>query len=174
MNRPDPAEHAEYYSRYIELVPDGDLLSTLASQIGETQVMLNNVGADREEHRYAPGKWSIREVVGHLIDTERVFAFRALWFARAAGSEMPSMEQNDWAEVSNAGRRPLPDLSREWSLLRANTIEMFRGFDDEAWSRAGVASGNRITPRACAWIIAGHERWHRQGLVHDYGLEPDA
>lgn len=175
MHRPDPGEHVTYYSRYIELVPDGDdLLTTLATQMEETQALLAGVPADREEYRYAPGKWSIREVVGHLIDIERVFTLRALWFARTLGGELPAMEENDWAAISNAGQRPLAGLAEEWALLRRSSLAMFQGFDAEAWNRAGIASGNPITVRACAWIIAGHERWHRQGLKHNYGVGREA
>jgi uncharacterized damage-inducible protein DinB len=174
MSRPDPSEHAAYYSRYIDLVPEGDVLRTLAAQMEETQALLASVPPDRETYRYAPGKWSVRQVVGHLIDTERVFAFRSLWFARAAGSPMPSMEQNDWAEVSNAGTRALAELREEWAALRRATIALLGGYDEEAWTRAGVASDNPISVRACAWIIAGHEIWHRRGLVRDYGVPVDA
>ncbi|MDP2481589.1 MAG: DinB family protein [Candidatus Palauibacterales bacterium] len=170
MSRPDPSEHAAYYSRYIDLVPEGDVPRTLATQMDETQALLASVPPDRETYRYAPGKWSIRQVVGHLIDTERVFAFRSLWFARAAGSALPSMEQNEWAEVSNAGSRALTELRDEWAALRRDTVAMLRGFDDEAWTCTGVASDSPISVRACAWIIAGHELWHRRGLVRDYGV----
>lgn len=170
MPRPDPSEHAPYYSRYVDLVPDGDLIRTLASQMDETQALLASVPPERETYRYVPGKWSVREVVGHLIDTERVFAFRSLWFARAAGSPMPSMDQEAWAGVSNAGTRALAELREEWAALRRDTIALLRGYDVEAWKRTGVASDNPISVRACAWVIAGHELWHRRGLVRDYGV----
>ena len=170
MQRPAKSEHVDYFSRYIDLVPDGDVLETLATQIDETQALLASVPAERENYSYAPGKWSIREVVGHLIDTERVFMLRALWFARAGGGELPSMEQDEWADASNAGERPLAELREEWVRLRADTLALLRGFPDEAWSRVGVASGKPMSVRACAWNIAGHELWHRRGLQRDYGI----
>lgn len=170
MTRPEPSEHAPYYSRYIDLVPDGDLLETLASQMDETQALLASVPPGRETYRYASGKWSIRQVVGHLIDTERLFAFRSLWFARGAESPLPGMEQDEWAEVSNAADRPLAELREEWRALRRDTITLLGGYDDAARGRAGVASDNPISVRACGWIVAGHERWHRRGLQKDYGV----
>jgi hypothetical protein len=173
MSRPDPSEHAEYYSRYVDLVPDGDLLETLAAQRDETRALLASVPPERETYRYAPDKWTVREVVGHLIDTERLFAFRSLWFARGAGTPQPGMEQNEWAEASNAGARPLADLREEWAAVRRATIALLGGYDEEAWARTGVASGNPISVRACAWIIAGHELWHRRGLARDYGVGPE-
>jgi hypothetical protein len=151
-------------------VPDGDLLRTLAAQGDETQALLASVPPQRETYRYAPEKWSIRQVVGHLIDTERLFSFRSLWFARAAGSPLPGMEQEAWGQVSNAGARSLAELREEWAAVRRATIALLRGYDDEAWARAGVASDSPISVRACAWVIAGHELWHRRGLARDYGV----
>ena len=170
MTRPDPSEHAPYYSRYIDLVPDGDVLRTLAAQGKETRALLASVPPERETYRYAPGKWSLRQVVGHLIDTERLFAFRSLWFARGAASPLPGMEQDEWARVSNAGDRALEELREEWAAARRDTLALLGGYDDEAWARTGVASDNPISVRACAWIIAGHELWHQRGLARDYGL----
>jgi len=170
MPRPDPSEHAPYYSRYIDLVPDGDLVRTLATQGEETRARLASVPPERETYRYAPGKWSLRQVVGHLIDTERLFAFRSLWFARGAGSPLPGMEQDEWAEVSDAADRPLAELLGEWAAVRRDTLALLGGYDEAAWARSGVASDNPMSVRACGWIIAGHELWHRRGLERDYGV----
>ncbi|MCG6954969.1 MAG: DinB family protein [Gemmatimonadetes bacterium] len=168
MTRPAADEFNEYYRRYIDLVPDGDILATLKAQMAETQGLLASVPADREEYRYAEGKWSVREVVGHLVDTEHLFAFRALWAARGAAAEQPSMEQNAWADVSNAGGRPLAELAEEWAALRRAVVLMGAGFDEGAWSRRGVASGNAFSVRAAMWIVAGHELHHRRLLEQKY------
>jgi uncharacterized damage-inducible protein DinB len=168
--RPAEDDFAEYYGGYIGLVPDGDIVETLARQFEETRSLLASVPPDGEEYRYAEGKWSIREVVGHLLDTERVFAFRALWFARGAPDAQPGMEQDDWAAAANAGARPLADLVDEWAALRRSNVLMFGGFAAPAWSRRGRASGMELTVRAAAWIVAGHERHHLRGLRRDYGL----
>jgi hypothetical protein len=170
LPRPAPDEHAAYYGTYIGQVPDGDILELLATQVDETVALLSAVAPERETYRYAPGKWSIREVVGHIIDTERVFALRALWFARRAEGAQPSMDQDRWAEVSNAGDRPLADLIAELRAVRDASLALFASFDDEIGLRQGVASGNAFTVRAIAWIIAGHERHHRTILRREYGV----
>jgi hypothetical protein len=168
MQRPGPSEHHEYYSGYIDLVPDGDVLASLETQIGRTLELLGTIPRTKEEHRYAPGKWSIREVVGHLVDAERVFAFRALWMARGASGELGSMEQDEWAATSNAGSRSLAGLAREWGVLRGANVLMFRSFDDAMWARQGIASGRSFAVRTFPWIIAGHELHHRVRLERDY------
>ncbi|MGD8278697.1 MAG: DinB family protein [Gemmatimonadota bacterium] len=170
LPRPAPDEHAPYFSTYIDQVPDGDITELLATQVEQTIRLLAAVAPERETYRYAPGKWSVREVIGHVIDTERVFAARALWFARKAEGAMPSMDQNPWAATSNAGARPLADLIAELRAVREASLALFASFDDEIWLRRGVASGNEFTVRAIAWIIAGHERHHRAILQREYGL----
>ena len=166
--KPDRSEHAEYYGRYIDLVPDGDVLVTLREQLGDTLSLLMNVSADRETYRYAEGKWSVREVVAHLIDTERVFAFRALAMARADGVDLPGMEQDEWAAASGADDRELADLGQEWAALRRANIHMFAAMDEETAKRVGRASGYEFSVRSFPWIIAGHELWHRHLLERDY------
>lgn len=170
MRRPDPSEYHEYYGRYIDLVPDGDVLDTLASQMEETRALLATVPPELEEYRYAEGKWSVREVVGHLMDTERVFAFRGLWVARGAAGDQLSMDQEEWGRTSNAGRRRLAALTEDWAGLRADTIRLFGSLDQEAWGHMGTASGRPFTTRAFPWIIAGHELYHRALLKRDYGV----
>jgi len=168
MRRPDPNEYHEYYGRYIALVSDGDIVETLERQMEATQALLASVPAEKEEYRYAPGKWSLREVVGHLIDTERTFAFRCLWIARAAPDPLPSFEQDDWARVSNAGSRPLAELAEEWAVLRRDNVLFLRSLTEEAAGRAGIASGRSFTARSFPWIIAGHELYHRALIERDY------
>ncbi len=172
MRRPDRDEHDAYYSRYIDLVPDGDVIDTLQAQMQVTRALLATVQPDQEEYRYAPGKWSVREVVGHLIDTERVFGFRCVWVARGAAGEQPGMEQDDWAAASNAGSRALGDLLAEWAGVRRDHASLFRGFDDDAWARVGSASGRPFSARTFPWVIAGHELHHRALLERDYQVGP--
>jgi len=170
MRRPQPTEYDAYFGRYVDLVPEGDIIDILGREMVTTQALLASVPPDLEEHRYAPGKWSVREVVGHLVDVERMFAFRCLWMARAAEGAQPSFDQDAWGRVSNAGRRPLVDLVAEWDVLRRDDILLFRSLDEEAWARVGIASGKSFTARCFPWIIAGHEIYHRERLVGDYGL----
>ena len=170
LPRPEAGEYHEYYGRYIDLVPDGDIVETLGSQLGETLALLQSIDPERETFRYADGKWSIREVVGHLVDTERVFAYRALHMARTGGADLPGMEQDDWARNSNAGRRPLYDLASEWGALRRTNVQFFATLGPDAGVRTGVASGFEFSVRSFPWIIAGHELWHRRRLVEDYGV----
>ena len=168
LPRPEGSEYADFYSRYVALVPDGDILPTLQHQLGETLALLQGVAEDRETHRYAQGKWSLREVIGHLLDTERLFAFRALAMARSDDVDLPGMDQDEWADTSNAGDRPLDDLAAEWAALRRANIHMFASIGSVAGARTGVASGYSFTVRSFPWIIAGHELWHRQAIARDY------
>jgi uncharacterized damage-inducible protein DinB len=168
MTRPAPGEFHEYYERYVAQVADGDILETLSAQLDATQTLLASVPPGREEYRYAEGKWSVREVVGHLADVERLFAFRALWIARGAPDAQPSMEQDDWAATSNAGDRRLADLVAEWAAARRANVLMFAGFDEDIWGRRGVAGGHPLTVRAVPWIIAGHELHHRALMRREY------
>lgn len=168
LGRPAEGEHAEYYARYVALVPDGDVLVTLKAQLGTTLDLLAAVPAERETYRYAEGKWSIREVVAHLVDTERLFAFRALAMARSDGVDLPGMDQDEWVANSGADGRPLSELGAEWAALRRANIYMFSGLDAASAARSGMASGYSFTVRSFPWIIAGHELWHRRLLEKDY------
>lgn len=170
LQRPDPGEYDPYYATYIDRAPDGDIVQTLASQIRDTMALLAGVSPDMETYRYGPGKWSIRQVVGHMIDTEWLFAFRALWFARQADGAQPSMEENRWAEVSNAGDRPLPELIAELDAVRSASLSLYSSFNEDIGLRRGVASGVTFSVRSLAWMAAGHELHHRMGLLTNYGL----
>lgn len=170
MHRPDPSEYGEYYRTYVSLVPDGDIRAILREQFPATRRLLETVPPDREEWAYDEGKWSFREVVGHLADAERVFADRALWIARDPGPPLPGMDQEIWAASSNARTRPLRELLDEWEAVREATIALVRGLDAEALSRTGTASGMRITVRSLPWIIAGHELHHRRLLEERYAV----
>jgi uncharacterized damage-inducible protein DinB len=168
LPRPHGCEYNEYYARYIGLVTDGDIVRTLEREGAATQALLASVPPEKEEFRYAPGKWSLREVVGHLVDAERLFSFRALWFARVGSGELPNMDQEAWARASRAGSRPLAELAAEWAALRRANVLFFRSLSAEEGERSGVASGHEVTVRALAWMIAGHEVYHRRLIRRDY------
>lgn len=170
LPRPEAGDHDDFYSRYVQLVPEGEVVETLATQLGESLALLQSVPEERETYRYAPDKWSVREVVGHLIDVERTMTFRAMSMARVDGVDLPGMDPDAWAEHSNADRRPLDDLASEWGALRRATVHFFATLGPDAGARRGKASGLEFAVRAFPWIIAGHELWHRGLLVKDYGL----
>ena len=166
--RPSTDEFSAYYTPYVARVPDGDLLVTLESQLGETLALLRGIAAERSLHRYAPGKWSMRDLVQHLCDAERIFAYRALRIARGDETPLPGWDENLYAPAAKADRRSWPDLIAELEAVRAATLALFRGFDADAFARRGVANGQPVTVRALAWIIAGHERHHVAVLRERY------
>jgi hypothetical protein len=170
ITKPAAGEYNPYYSRYIDLVPDGDILSTLASQIGLTVSTLRAISDAGSLKRYAPGKWSIREMLGHMNDAERIFAYRALRIARGDQTPLPGFEQDDYIAPGHFDSRPWPSLIEEFDSIRASNLALFRGFNDEAWRRQGTASNNPVTVRALAYIIAGHERHHLNMLHEKYGV----
>jgi hypothetical protein len=170
VTKPAPSEHAAYYSRYVDLVQDGDVLAALASQIGGTLAHLGKLSDADSLKRYAPGKWSVREMVGHMIDTERVFAYRALRFARNDRTNLPGFEQDDYVAAANFDSRLWKDLQEELAAVRVSSLLMFRGLGEEAWTRQGVANGNPMSVRAAAYVIAGHELHHMKVLRERYGV----
>jgi hypothetical protein len=166
--RPDHTEYPPYFEGYVSLVPDGDIVATLERQIADTLSLLDSGGGTWGEHRYEPGKWSVKEVVGHMIDSERVFNYRALCFARGDRQSLPGFDQDEYMRQASFGTRTLADLAAELAQVRRTTILLFRGFDAPAWSRRGVANNNEATVRAMAYIIAGHELHHVQVLRTRY------
>jgi hypothetical protein len=168
--RPQPPEFADFYLDYVSEVPDGDVLASLEREGEHALAFLRGVPAERIRHAYAPGKWSVSEVLSHLSDAERVFAYRALRFGRGDSTELPGFDQEVWVPNSHADRRPWEDLLDEFRGVRAATLHLFRSFDAEDWRRTGVASGKPVSVRALAWIIVGHELHHRRVLVERYGL----
>jgi hypothetical protein len=168
--RPAPTEHSPYYVTYISKVPDGDLLKMLEEQRRETQAVLARVSDAKAMHRYAPDKWSVKEVIGHLADTERVFGYRALRFARADTTPLPGFDEKAWTPAGRFDARSLKDLAGEFDAVRRASIGLFAGMDAQALAGRGTANNNPITVRAIAWIIAGHER-HHMGILHErYGI----
>ena len=170
MKRPDPSEYAPYYGRYVDLVPETDIILTMSRQGSETQKLLATIDDSRGGYRYAPDKWTIRQLVGHVEDSERVFAYRALTFGRGDTQALPGFEQEDWMKASPFESSTLRQRAEALGLVRRSTIELFRGFDDAAWDRRGTASGNPVTVRALAFMIVGHERHHLRVLRERYAI----
>lgn len=166
--RPATGEYLPYYSRYIDRVPDGDVVLTLSSQIRETLALLRSLPESVATYRYAPGKWSVNEMVGHMIDTEKIFAYRALRFGRGDKTPVPGYEQDDYVRGSSFNSYPLAELADELEIVRKSTLYFLRHLDDEAWSRRGVANNAEVSVRALAYIIAGHELHHRAILSARY------
>jgi hypothetical protein len=166
---PDRTEADAYYFTYIDKVPrDTDIVRHLEAQLDETTALLNGVADDKSLHRYAPGKWSIRESMSHVNDTERVFTFRAMWFARGFSIPLPSFDQDIGVAGSSADTRAWRSHIDEFRAIRGATIQLFRNMPDEAWSRRGVASGMEFTVRALSYITAGHVAHHLGVLRERY------
>lgn len=157
---PAASEHAPYYGRYVSRVPSGDIIAALERQGEETFQLLNGLSPEQADFRYAPGKWSIKEVIGHLTDAERIFAYRALRFARGDDTPLAGFDENDYTPAGEFGDRSLGDLVADLRAARASTVALFRGLPATAMTRGGEASGVHVTVRALAWITAGHELHH--------------
>lgn len=168
ITAPDRTEAAEYYFTYIDQVPGGDICDILRAQIPETVPLLKGISEEQSLHRYAPEKWSIRQVVSHLNDTERLFVFRALWFARGFDSPLPSFDQNIAIATAGADDRPWSSHVDEFRVVRSATVAFFQDLPADAWSRRGIASGNPFTVRALAYISAGHVAHHLRILRERY------
>ena len=166
--RPVPTEYAPYYERYVSLVAAGDVVETLERQGAETRALLGGLTEEQGGARYAPGKWSAKELIGHLIDTERIFTYRLLRIARGDRTPIEGYDQDPYVANSNAGARTVRSLADEFGHVRAATLALVRGLDDEAWSRSGVANENEVSARALAHIIAGHEAHHVNILRERY------
>ena len=164
--RPEPTEHVPYYARYIALVPESDAIPALESQLADALALLRSIPESKGDHRYGPDKWTIKEVVGHVIDAERVFAYRAMRFARNDRTELPGFDENHYVPAAESGRRALADLATEWELVRRSNVLMFRGLPSDAWLRQGLANQSPVSVRALAFIIAGHGR-HHMGILRE-------
>ncbi|HVO79120.1 MAG TPA: DinB family protein [Terriglobales bacterium] len=168
--RPQPSEYDPYYERYISLVPDGDIIQALQRQIDETTVLFSAVGEEKAGYRYAPGKWSVKEVVGHLADSERILAYRALRIARNDRTPIEGFEQDDYIRYAPFSKCRLAGLVREFGYVRAASVSLFQELDEEAWNRRGIANKVEISVRALAFTLAGHELHHRKVLKEKYGI----
>jgi uncharacterized damage-inducible protein DinB len=168
IGRPSPTEAAPYYFTYINQVIGENPLATIESQLDETLVFLATISEEKSLYRYAPEKWSIREVLNHLTDTERAFAFRALWFARGFDVPLPSYDQEIAAKGAGADSVSWAAHVEEFRRVRLATISLFKNMPAEAWTRTGIASDNRFTVRAMAFIAAGHVTHHVRILKERY------
>jgi len=166
--RPAADECAPYYVRYIEQVPDGDIVATLRDTGRTVLDELAAIPESRGGHRYAEGKWSLREVVGHLIDAERVFAYRALRIARGDATPLASFDENVYVRGAGSEARTMADLVEELRVVREGTVRMLAALPRDAWSRAGTASDQRVTVRALAFIMAGHALHHARIVRERY------
>jgi uncharacterized damage-inducible protein DinB len=158
--RPEPTEYAPYYGRYVGLVPNGDIVETLSTQLDATLRLLRSLPEEKGDARYAPGKWSVREVIGHVVDAERIFTYRALRFARADETALASFDENAFVSNASFNDRTLGSLLDEFEAVRRASVLLFAAMNATEWMRRGVASGNPMSVRAAAWVTAGHEVHH--------------
>ncbi len=167
--RPSADEHAAGTAAYIDLVPGGDARPVLLAQVDEL-MRLADLSEGRALHRYASGKWSVKEVVGHLTDAERVYGYRALRFARADATPLSGFDEDLYVPAGRFDRHPIADLVAAWCAVRASTLALYQGLDDEALLGRGLANGYPVSVRALAWLAAGHTRHHLAVLRARYGI----
>lgn len=168
MSRPEANEAAPYYWHYINLVSDDNVIAALEKQLTDTHSFLKQISEEQSLHSYAPDKWTIRQVLGHLNDTERVFLYRALWFARGFPESLPSFDQNIAADGSRANDVSWADHVEEFRNIRLSTLSFFKNLPESAWPLTGVASDNPFTVRALAYIVAGHTAHHEKVIKDLY------
>jgi uncharacterized damage-inducible protein DinB len=167
-HKPDANEYAAFYETYVSLVPDVDAVAALEAQRMQMAQLLAGRSERDGNFRYAPGKWSVKEVIGHLADSERIFSYRALRIARGDATPLSGFEQDDYVREAGSGRRELRDLAEEFAAVRGATVALYRALGEEAWKRRGSANKSEVTVRALAFIIAGHELHHRNTLEQRY------
>ena len=166
--KPAPGDYAPYSEQYISLVTGDDILETLKTQLKQTSTLFSGRSERDGNFRYAPDKWTVKEVLGHVADAERIFAYRALRFARADQTPLAGFEQDDYVRSARFAARKLAEVVDEYADVRQASLALFRSFDEEAWLRRGVANGNPATVLALAYLIAGHELHHRKILEERY------
>jgi hypothetical protein len=170
MERPAETEYAPFYARYVALVLETDILAVLERQVEEIRALAASVPPERETWRYAEGKWSVREVLGHLVDGERVFGYRAFCFSRGEKAPLPAFDENQYVAAVRSDAIPLRDLAEELALVRQSNLIVLRRLEPDEWMRVGTASGHPISVRALAWVMAGHPRHHVAILRERYGI----
>jgi hypothetical protein len=165
---PVTGTYSEYQKRYVDLLAGKNPLSVLESQVLDFKVLLSEIPFETEGFAYAEGKWTIKQVVGHLIDTERILAYRALCISRGEKANLPGFEEDDYVKNASFNDRTLNDLAREFGIVRESTLMLFRYMSEEELDRSGSANGTNITPRALAFFIAGHHIHHDKVLRERY------
>ncbi|HKB68034.1 MAG TPA: DinB family protein [Pyrinomonadaceae bacterium] len=168
IGRPQPNEAAPSYSTYIDRVTSDDIVSVLATQLDETVAFLSAISEEQSLHRYAPDKWSMRELLGHVNDGERVFMYRAMWFARGFQDPLPSFDQEIGFKSAGSDNVSWANHIDEFRAIRSSTLAFFRNLPSDAWLRSGIASDNPISVRAIAYIVAGHVSHHVDVLRERY------
>jgi len=166
--RPAETEYAEYYGRYVGKIEGTDAVTVLEDQLRSTLPLLLQIDESAGDFKYEPGKWSIKELIGHIIDAERVFAYRALVFARNDQTSLPGFDQDRWAQHANYASLPLAEIIAEFEAVRRSTMFLFRHLDAAAWTRTGMANGKTMTTRSAAFVIAGHLQHHLEVLKSRY------
>jgi len=169
-SRPEKDEYPAAYQPYLDALATGDLVDLLAEQRTSTALLLDGLPPGKGDHRYAPEKWSVKEIVGHLADSERVFVYRALTFARADATDLPGFDENAWVPAANFGARSLADVAAEFSAVRRATLAFARSLDDDTALRRGTSKGRVMSVRALLAVCAGHERHHVRVLKERYGV----
>lgn len=168
--RPAAGEFGDFHAGYIAAVPPGDIRETLAREAAAAAAFYGAISEERAGFAYAPGKWTVREVLAHIADGERVFAYRALRFGRGDRTPLPGFDQDTWVPESHAGSRPWAELVADFLAVRNASLHLFRSFAEGDWQRSGEASGIAVSVRAIAFILAGHELHHRRILIERYGI----
>lgn len=168
--RPSESEYAPHYHRYVQAVPEGDIIHYLAVQLADVEGLLGHLPDEQANARYAPDKWSVKEVLGHMSDTERVMSYRMLRAARGDATPLASFDQDDYVRVAQSDRRTIGELLNEFRTVRASTLSLVQELDDAAWDRSCVASNVMVSSRALVYIIAGHAAHHTMVLRERYGI----
>ena len=160
VGKPDKSEYASYFGRYVSLVSDPDIVTALQNQLKSTRALLDTISEEKANYRYEPGKWSIKELVGHVADAERIFTYRALRFARNDKTELHTFDENAFAANANFANLPLSSIVDEYAAVRQASILLYKHLDKDAWNRRGIANKSDVTVRAIAFLTAGHELHH--------------
>jgi hypothetical protein len=168
ITKPSQSEYAVYYHKYIQLVPEGNIINILNQQLVECENFFSSINEEKSLFKYAENKWNIREILGHVIDTERIFIYRALRFSRKDPQALLSFDENSYSENSNYKFLLLAEIWKEFSFLRNSNILMFKGFTDEMWALKGIASGNEVTVRTIPYLVAGHFIHHQNVIMERY------